>query len=231
MVKINNYLSSKEAACALTKAVLEQIEHSGNKIFHIALSGGNTPATLFRLWAEDFRDIIPWKKLQIYWVDERCVPSDHPDSNFGMTKKILLDKVPLSEMQIHRIHGEEDPQNEAKRYSALVERLLPEKNTFPVFDSVLLGIGIDGHTSSLFPGQNSLIISPDTYIVNEEPGSGRHRIALTGLPILHARSVFFFVTGEDKKEILRKAIKGDDSCPAGYIIARLEEAELFTDSI
>lgn len=231
MIKINRYSSSLEAAYGLTKMLLERINLSAGKTFHLALSGGNTPAILFRLWSEEFKEVIPWKRLQLYWVDERCVPPDHPESNFGMTSRLLLDKVPLSGLQIHRIHGERDPELEAKRYSALIDHLLIKKGVFPVFDCVLLGIGEDGHTSSLFPGQESLLISSDTYAVSLHPQSGQQRITLTGLPILHARNVLFFVTGKEKRAVIQQVIQGEDKYPAGYIIGRLSESELFTDCI
>jgi len=231
MIKVNKFSSSLEAAHGLTKALLEQINQSAGKNFHLAISGGNTPAGLFRLWADEYKEVIPWKQLQLYWVDERCVPPEHPESNFGMTKRALLDKVSLSDLQIHRIRGEYSPEVEAKRYSALIDNLLIKHEIYPVFDCILLGIGSDGHTSSLFPGQDSLLISPETYVVSVNPQTGQQRIALTGLPIIHARNVIFFATGKDKAEILKEVIKGDDRYPAGYIISRLTKSELFTDCI
>jgi 6-phosphogluconolactonase len=231
MIKINSFPSFLEAAHGLTKALLKQINQSAGTNFHLAISGGNTPSGLFRLWAEEYKEVIPWKRLQLYWVDERCVPPDHPESNYGMAKRIFLDQVPLTDLQIHRIHGEEVPDIEAKRYSILADNLLTKHEIFPVFDCILLGIGDDGHTSSIFPGQNSLLISSETYAVSVNPQTGMKRVALTGLPIIHARNVFFFVAGKGKKEILNEVIKGDDKYPAGYIISRLEKSELFTDSL
>jgi 6-phosphogluconolactonase len=231
MMKINSFPSSMEVARALTKVLLELINKSSGKNFHLALSGGNTPSGLFSLWVEEYKEVIPWNRLQIYWVDERCVPPDHPESNFGTAKRVLLDKVPLSDLQIHRIHGEEVPEVEAKRYSALINNQLIKQDASPVFDCVLLGIGDDGHTSSIFPGQDSLLISPETYAVSVNPQTGMKRIALTALPIINARNVFFFVTGKEKKEILNEVLKGDDKYPAGYIISRAVGAELFTDSL
>lgn len=231
MIKINKYPSFLDAAHGLTKVLLEQINQCAGKNFHLALSGGNTPAALFRLWADEYKEVIPWKHLQIYWVDERCVPPDHPESNFGMTKRMLLDRVPLSDLQVHRIRGEGSPEVEAKRYSALIDNLLIKHEIYPVFDCILLGIGTDGHTSSLFPGQNYLLISPETYAVSVNPQTGQQRIALTGLPIIHANNILFFATGKDKTEILKEVIKGDDRYPAGYIISRLAKSELFTDCL
>lgn len=231
MIKVNSFPSSLEAAHALTRAFLYQINTSGTKNFHLAISGGTTPVGLFRLWAEDYKSIIPWGRLHLYWVDERCVPPEESDSNYGMTKRILLDNVSIPIMQIHRIHGEDIPEIEVKRYSFLVEKLLIKENLCPVFDCILLGIGVDGHTSSLFPGQNYLLNSPEIYAVSVHPQTRLKRIALTGLPILHAKKVFFYVLGKNKTDVLKEVIKGNDNYPAGYIISRLDASELFTDSL
>jgi 6-phosphogluconolactonase (EC 3.1.1.31) len=94
-----------------------------------------------------------------------------------------------------------------------------------------LGIGVDGHTSSLFPGQNYLLNSPEIYAVSVHPQTRLKRIALTGLPILHAKKVFFYVLGKNKTDVLKEVIKGNDNYPAGYIISRLDASELFTDSL
>lgn len=231
MIKVNSFPSSLEAAHALTRALLYQINKSGMKNFHLAISGGTTPIGLFRLWSEDYKNTIPWSRLHLYWVDERCVPPESSDSNYGMTKRILLDNVPIPIMQIHRIHGEDIPEIEVKRYSFLVENLLTKEHLCPVFDCILLGIGVDGHTSSLFPGQNYLLNSPDIYAVSVHPQTRLKRIALTGLPILHSKKVFFYALGKNKTEILKEVIKGNDNYPAGYIVSRLNDSELFTDSL
>jgi len=229
MIKVNSFSSSLEAAHALTRAILYQINISGTKNFHLAISGGTTPVGLFRLWAEDYKNTIPWSRIHLYWVDERCVPPESPDSNYGMTKRVLLDKVTIPIMQIHPIHGEDTPEIEAKRYSFLVENLLIKENLCPVFDCILLGIGTDGHTSSLFTGQNNLLNSPEIYAVSIHPQTRQKRIALTGLPILHAKKVFFYAFGKNKSDILKEVIKGNDNYPAGYIVSRITDSELFTD--
>lgn len=231
MIKVNKFPSSLEAAHALTKALLLEINASGRKNFHLAISGGNTPVGLFRLWAEDYKNTIPWTRLHLYWADERCVSPEDSDSNYGMTKRVLLDKVTIPIMQIHRIHGEDTPEIEVKRYSFLVENLLIKEKLCPVFDCILLGVGTDGHTSSLFPGLNNLLNSPDIYTVSVHPETRLKRITLTGMPILHAKKVFFYVLGKDKSDIVKEVIKGNDNYPAGYIISRLADSEMFTDSL
>ncbi len=231
MIKVNSFPSSLEAAHALTRALLSQINTSDTKNFHLAISGGTTPVGLFRLWVEDYKNTIPWSRLHLYWVDERCVPPENSDSNYGMTKRVLLDNITIPIMQVHRIHGEDTPEIEVKRYSFLVENLLIKEKLCPVFDCILLGIGADGHTSSLFPGQNNLLNSPDIYAVSVHPETRLKRIALTGLPILHAKKVFFYVLGKNKTDILKEVIKGNDNYPAGYIVSRLSDSELFTDSL
>ena len=121
----------------------------------IAISGGNTPKHMFELLADTsapYREQIPWDKLELYWVDERCVPPDQPDSNYRMTREALLDKVPLSKTQIFRIQGELDPEEAAAKYESDIRQSFRlEGAEIPCFDMVALGMGPDGHTASLFP--------------------------------------------------------------------------------
>ena len=121
----------------------------------IAISGGHTPKNAFALLADpsaQYREQIPWENLELYWVDERCVPPDHPDSNYRMTREALLDKVPLDKTQIFRIQGELDPDEAAARYEFDIRQSFRlEGAEIPTFDMVALGMGPDGHTASLFP--------------------------------------------------------------------------------
>ena len=124
--------------------------------FTLAVSGGSTPRQLFELMAGDtYRNQIEWSNLFLYWVDERCVPPTDEQSNYGMTAKALrLETLPLPKEQIFRIQGEDDPKEEDERYTALVEQNLPKAvSGLPQFDLIILGIGDDGHTSSIFPHQ------------------------------------------------------------------------------
>lgn len=232
-MNIHNFISPKETARGLTHILLRQINKSPENSFHLALSGGSTPVPLFKIWADEYRDLIPWEKIHLYWVDERCVPPGNPESNYGVAKKLFLDKIKISPSQIHRIQGERNAEEEARRYSTLVSRELPlTKDAIPVFDMVLLGIGTDGHTSSIFPGQTELLNCQESYAVSVNPTTGQQRIALTGYPLLQAKAILFHVTGPEKADIIEKIIcdkKKAESYPAGYIANHARHVEFVLD--
>src|SRR5271154_345727 len=149
----------------------------------IAISGGTTPKTMFGLLAnpaEPFLKQGPWDKLDLYWVDERCVPPDNAESNYRMTNEALRSKVPLPAERVHRMEGELEPEVAAARYESTI------RNTFklegaetPTFDLVLLGMGDDGHTASLFPHTEALNDLTHIAIANHVPQKETWRITLT----------------------------------------------------
>lgn len=135
-------------------------------------------------------------------------------------------------MQIHRIMGEANPQHEAQRYSELVKKNLPDNDGYPQFDMLILGMGTDGHTSSVFPGQNDLLTSPQPYAASINPYNGQRRIALTGQPMLRAGLTSFYVIGSEKAEILAQVLNPNteaEKYPAGYIARHADHIEFFTD--
>ena len=155
--------------------------------FTVALSGGSTPAALYRLLTSPpLADEVDWSRWHVFWGDERCVPPDHPDSNFGMARRTLLDHVPIPPSQVHRMVGEDPPQQAAADYAlALTDALAPDDR----LDLALLGIGDDGHTASLFPGTAALEERERFVAANWVPHLDAYRITLT-LPALNrARSV------------------------------------------
>ncbi|MFG0288143.1 MAG: 6-phosphogluconolactonase [Rhodopirellula sp. JB044] len=187
----------------------------------IALSGGSTPKILFKLWAEQYADVIEWSRLHFYWGDERCVPPGDPESNYGVAKKLLFDKVPVPPENIHRVLGEADPQEERSRYEDEIRSVVALRaNGLPQFDLMLLGMGDDGHTASIFPHQRELLTSNEICEVAQHPVSGQTRITLTGPVIKAAKKTVFLVTGAGKKSVLADVIhhKGEfESYPASYI--------------
>lgn len=217
MLKTNIYPNPTSTAHALIQRILSLLAERPDRPFHIALSGGSTPGLLFALWASHYRELTPWHQLRFYWVDERCVPPNHPESNYGMTYKKLLSYVSVKEEQIFRIQGEMPAEEESKRYAECVAREVPQVDGYPIFDLILLGAGDDGHTSSIFPNQSHLLTSPLIYAPAVHPQSGQHRVALTGQPIIRAARIFFLMTGESKRPILSTLQGTDDSCPAAYI--------------
>lgn len=228
-MRLSVFSSSMETARALILHLIDIMNEEPEKIFNIAVSGGNTPALMFDLWANEYADQTPWDRIFFYWVDERCVPPENSDSNFGIMRSLLLGIVPISYMHVFRIRGEEKPAKEAVRYSELVARQVPEKNGWPEFDIILLGAGDDGHTSSIFPGQEALLSSSLIYVVSSHPRNGQKRIAMTGIPILNARRVIFLITGKAKAEVVEDIYHSGDSGPAAYIAHHAQNVELFMD--
>jgi 6-phosphogluconolactonase len=170
-------------------------------ICHVALSGGSTPKTLFGLLAQHGRGWMPWDKVVFWWGDERTVPPDHKDSNYGMAKAALLD--PLGLTNAHRMEGERDPDAAARDYEKAMTDALGSP---PVLDYNLMGMGKDGHTASLFPGSPGLGESKRFVIANpvDSPlaGGKTTRITITWPTIAAARHTRVLVAGADKAEVL-----------------------------
>jgi 6-phosphogluconolactonase len=171
----------------------------------VVLSGGNTP----KLFFQNLLHLVSnspgkpnWNKIHIFWGDERCVPPFHPDSNFGMTNKILLRDLPIPEENIHRIKGENDPASEASRYSEEIRKHVPTRNNYPFFDWVFLGLGEDGHIASIFPDQLNFLYSEKDCEVAIHPETGQKRITLTGNVLINADRVTFLISGHKKKRIV-----------------------------
>jgi 6-phosphogluconolactonase len=171
-------------------------------IFTLALSGGSTPKLLFSILGNHYTDSVAWKYVNLFWSDERCVPPDDPESNFGMAKKTFLDKIKIPAKNIHRIKGEKDPSEEVIRYSNEIKGLTGQRSELPVFDLILLGLGEDGHTASIFPGDNKLLFSEKICEISIHPISFQKRITLTAKVINNAENVIFLVTGTNKAEIV-----------------------------
>ena len=181
----------------------------------IAISGGTTPKAAFQLLADPtqpWRERMPWSKLDLWWVDERCVPPDHPDSNYRMTREAMLDHVPLSPTQIHRIEGELSPEAAAARYeSELRTGFRPESDiggAEPRFDIVQLGMGPDGHTASLFPHTQALYELSRLAVANRVEAKDAWRVTLTSPVINRASHVFFLIAGADKAQVLKEVFAG-----------------------
>ena len=214
---------------ALIFRILELMMKEPERVFNIAFSGGGTPALLYELWANEYNAITPWNRMRIFFVDERCVPPLNSESNFKLINDLLLDKVAIPQANVFRIKGENEPVEEAINYSEIVERTLPKVNDWPQFDIVLLGIGTDGHTSSIFPGQENLLRSNQLYAESINPSNGQLRIALTGLPILNSKHVFFLVMGKNKAEVMQEILLSDCGLPAAFIARNGQDVEFYLD--
>jgi len=195
----------------LSKEINQKTAGSGNCT--IALSGGNTPKLLFAVLADKYSGSVDWSKVNIFWVDERCVPPDDPQSNYGMTLESLLAKIDIPSSCIHRIQGENDPETEILRYADEIKKVVTLKNGFPSFDIVLLGIGDDGHTASIFPGTEGLFQSEMICAATVHPASGQRRVTLTGRVINNGAIVVVFATGKGKSGIISEVL--DSGNPSG----------------
>lgn len=208
-----------EATAKAFADYLYQRQLQANRL-NIALSGGSTPKLLFEILAEKYSDKIQWTKFHFYWGDERCVAPSSGESNYGMTYEYLFQHIEIPEENIHRILGESTPEEEINRYSQLIADNLPSINGLPQFDLIILGIGEDGHTASIFPNQMELLTARSICAMAEHPTSGQKRITLTGTVINNAKTVCFLVTGKSKAEKVSEILNttGDFKYyPASYI--------------
>lgn len=221
------YSSPLDVARSLITRMNEQaLEKSDDEKYDVALSGGSTPDVLFRLWADKYAQTTLWEKFRFFWVDERCVPPTDDASNYGRFKVLLSDKVPdLKEGEnVFRIIGEADPKAEALRYSEMVTQLVQQ------FDCIILGIGDDGHTSSIFPGQEHLLSVSQPYMPSVHPITGIKRVAMTGKPMMHAKQTIFMVTGSGKFNIINRIINEGFDCPASRVMQQAKAPELIGDN-
>jgi len=173
----------------------------------VALSGGNTPKMLFSVLADKHTKSVDWSYIHFFWGDERCVPPDDPESNYGVIRSLLFEKINIPEINIHRIRGEDDPEKEALRYSEEIINNMRSRNGLPAFDLIILGMGDDGHTASIFPENIGLLNSDKICEVAVHPVSGQKRVTITGKVINNADSIIFLVTGHAKSQIIEDIFK------------------------
>jgi 6-phosphogluconolactonase len=176
----------------------------------MALSGGSTPRHMHEILAQ--RPHVDWSKVHVFWGDERTVPPDHEESNFRMAKESLLERVSVPNDHIHRMAGEKDPDVAAKEYEQTISQVFgvrpPE---IPRFDVILLGMGADGHTASLFPGTDALDERERYVVANHVPQQNTDRLTLT-FPVLNAaRLVIFMVAGADKADAVQQCLSGEQA--------------------
>lgn len=201
----------------LTRAAADDItallttQANPHRAFTVALSGGGTPRGLYELLAQPpYAHRLPWPQMHFFWGDERCVSTDHPESNYGQAQQALLRHVPIPVENIHRVRVELPPAEAAADYARqLAERAEPGLR-WPRFDLVLLGLGEDGHTAALFPG---LITqrerrAPVLHVQASYLGRPAERITLTPLVFNDARNIFFLAAGEKKAKAVRAVLKG-----------------------
>ncbi|HKJ68820.1 MAG TPA: 6-phosphogluconolactonase [bacterium] len=185
----------------------------------LVLAGGNTPRPLYQLLATEYAHRIPWENVHLYWGDERFVPHDHDQSNYRMVRESLLKHISVPSENVHPIPTEHPTVVDcAQAYEIHLQAEF--RTEFPEFDLVLLGLGTDGHTASLFPGTDAILEQENWVCASEAPDPPKERITLT-YPVLNsAKSVFFLVSGEQKAEAVRNAsqeVHDRNACPAAFI--------------
>lgn len=273
MAKIHVFDSPQEMVIAFARdfALWSRRKLQQQSSISVALSGGSTPKRLFEIWGggppdahssdfpqmqarqNDLADLIesiPWNKIHLFWGDERCVPADDPESNYGVAHKTWLSRIDIPPANVHRVRGEANPVEEAIRYeneialyfessghqpatsnggaSRMATDNLPA--AIPKFDLIMLGMGVDGHTASIFPERLDLFQSSAICSVVRHPVSNQQRITLTGNVINQASRIIFLITGADKAEVLRQVIEHSGNFqeyPAAHI--RGPQVEFFLD--
>src|SRR5580698_6376419 len=210
---------------------------SARGVARIAISGGTTPKTMFALLsnpAEPFSKQVPWDRIELYWVDERCVPPDNIESNYRMTNEAMLSKVPLAAERVHRMEGELEPEVAAARYESTIRNSFKlEGAETPTFDLVLLGMGDDGHTASLFPHTEALNEMSHIVVPNHVPQKDTWRITLTWPVINQGREVAFLIEGAGKTQVLHDVFLGPyqpDTYPSQIIRPASGRLTLLLDS-
>lgn len=221
----------EEEANLFAKRLMLWTDENKQSFYHIALSGGHTPALLFNLLADKYKESMSWQKIHLWWGDERMVPPDDMESNYRIANELLISKINIPDSHIHRIRGEADPAEEVKRYAAEIESTVPLKDQIPDFDLIILGLGEDGHTASIFPGQDDLIKSGQLTAISSHPVTSQVRITLTIKAINNAKKVAFLVTGITKAKMLGKILhhhKDAVTYPAAHI-RPVQELHWFID--
>lgn len=228
--KVHIFDNPQELAQAVAKMFAEEaVENISEKgRFAVALTGGSTPETLYQLLASRYRDALEWDKVYVFFGDERTVPPDHKDSNYRMAYRTLLSRVPVS--SVNRVRCELNPAEAANLYEEELETFFGGP---PRFDLVLLGVGGDGHTASLFPRTPALDARDRFVVENPVEKLGTIRITLTAPAINAASRVVFLVTGERKAQALKEILEGDADSheypakliePAGELVWMVDRA-------
>lgn len=230
--EVRIFSNPKKTVKAIAKEIFLLTKSSVQESIHILLSGGNTPGLLFMKLSGKYASEIEWDRIHFWWGDERCVSPDDDQSNFNSANEFLFSNISIPAQNIHRIKGENNPEEEAKRYAEEISLNLNFRGDSPVFDLVLLGLGEDGHTASIFPDELELFEDERICAVTRHPLSGQPRITITGKVLNNANRIFFLVTGESKAQRIAEIMNDDEAAkllPAYYISPKNGELIWFID--
>lgn len=232
---VSVFKTAEQLAAAAAERFVEVAHQSQKELgrFSVALAGGRTPKRVYELLAtEQFANRVEWSFIHVFFGDERCVPPDHADSNYAMASTVLFSKVPLPPGNVYRITGEGDPTESAREYEARMREFFGPM-PWPRFDLVLLGMGKDGHTASLFPDDDVPEEETSRWVAQTKSPQGQCRMTLTLSALNHAARIIFLVTGEEKAATLSNVLSRQLSSrrlPASFVKPIDGTLEWFVDS-
>jgi len=209
---------SQYAANSFIETANQSIAKQGR--FLVALSGGNTPMQLYKLLGDSFHDKVDWTHVHFFWGDERCVPVDDAGNSYGQAKKVLFDKINVPDENIHRVLSELEPDSASKEYARTLKVFSEPPLAWPRFDLVLLGMGEDGHTASLFPNSPVNVDSPTLAVTANYQDRPANRVTLTEKVLNSSRNVMFLVSGKSKAAALSKVFS-DNYMPIELPVQRI----------
>jgi 6-phosphogluconolactonase len=230
--EVHTFDTLRDASRAVAERIAEtaRVAIAERGRFSIALSGGKTPELLYGFMADEYASKMEWTSVYLFWGDERFVPQDHPDNNFRMAHQAWISKVRIPTQNVYRIHTEEmTPEKAAESYEEILADFFKdsEEMSSSTFDVILLGIGVDGHTASLYPG-NAVLSEKNRWVVPvDAPPSifPKKRITLT-LPLINrSRDVIFLALGEEKKSVIHAILKEPEKAKKIYPAARIKPRE------
>ncbi|MEM9931172.1 MAG: 6-phosphogluconolactonase [Bacteroidota bacterium] len=228
------FIDGPAVARAFADHLVTRLHDKPEGPFFWALSGGSTPKLLFKLLAEEYAEKIPWQRIHFFWGDERCVPHDDPESNYGEVKRLLFDHVPVVSSQIHAVNTTLSPEAAAEAYGKLMTDLMPiTPEGLPILDLNMLGMGGDGHTASIFPSNmQELLTDNRVCAIATHPDSGQLRVTMTG-PVLNASAeVVFLITGNSKTQRVAQILNqehGAEGFPVAHIKPTSGQLRWFLD--
>ncbi|MEL7497043.1 MAG: 6-phosphogluconolactonase [Planctomycetota bacterium] len=232
-ITIQRFASSEAVAEAISQRLIRSACQTEPQF--VSLSGGSTPRRMFELLGTQAKDPaaehVDWSRVHFFWGDERCVAPDDAQSNFGVADQLFFSPANVADTNVHRVLGELDPPQSQRQYDAELKQFVPQTSGLPVFDLMLLGMGDDGHTASIFPDRLDLLTSDQLSEVAIHPTSGQSRITLTGPVIGAAKEIVFLVTGENKASVLASIVDSKPGCETfpTYHICQSAEVTFLVD--
>jgi 6-phosphogluconolactonase len=230
--EVKIFKNTKQVVKTLAKEIFKLTKSSVQERFNIVLSGGNSPIELFQKLSRKYAETMDWERIHFWWGDERCVSPKNENSNYKQAYDFMISQISIPAENIHRIKGENNPEEEAVRYAKEIKENINYRGENPVFDLVLLGLGEDGHTASIFPDEIELFEDERICAVSIHPLTGQKRITITGRVLNNANRVFFLVTGANKSQRISEIMNDDEAAkllPAYYISPTNGELIWFID--